>query len=126
MLATTGDEPSWTAWLLDWSTRIHFGRWPNPLLKALWCFMGLVPTVLAVTGLVMWWNRSLRHQAKGHAAARRIRVSHSMALAAASIDGAVESLMAAEDIARICHAHPSMSEVMREAALAVDKRSLNG
>jgi dihydrolipoamide dehydrogenase len=31
-----------------------------------------------------------------------------------------------EDIARICHAHPSMSEVMREAALSVDKRSLNG
>jgi dihydrolipoamide dehydrogenase len=32
---------------------------------------------------------------------------------------------AAEDIARICHAHPTLSEVMREAALAVDKRSLN-
>ena len=31
-----------------------------------------------------------------------------------------------EDIARICHAHPSMSEVMHEAALAVDKRALNG
>jgi dihydrolipoamide dehydrogenase len=32
---------------------------------------------------------------------------------------------ASEDIARICHAHPSLSEVTREAALAVDKRSLN-
>ena len=31
-----------------------------------------------------------------------------------------------EDIARICHAHPTLSEVMHEAALAVDKRSLNG
>jgi dihydrolipoamide dehydrogenase len=30
-----------------------------------------------------------------------------------------------EDIARICHAHPSLSEVTREAALAVDRRSLN-
>jgi len=30
-----------------------------------------------------------------------------------------------EDIARICHGHPTLSEVMREAALAVDKRSLN-
>jgi dihydrolipoamide dehydrogenase len=39
---------------------------------------------------------------------------------------AIEFGAAAEDIARICHAHPSMSEVMREAALAVDKRSLNG
>jgi len=39
---------------------------------------------------------------------------------------AMEFGASAEDIARICHAHPSMSEVMREAALAVDKRSLNG
>jgi dihydrolipoamide dehydrogenase len=31
----------------------------------------------------------------------------------------------AEDIARICHAHPTLSEAMREAALAVDGRSLN-
>ncbi|MCZ2292372.1 MAG: dihydrolipoyl dehydrogenase [Burkholderiales bacterium] len=31
----------------------------------------------------------------------------------------------AEDIARICHAHPSLSESMKEAALAVDKRTLN-
>ena len=30
-----------------------------------------------------------------------------------------------EDIARICHAHPSLSEATREAALAVDKRTLN-
>jgi len=39
---------------------------------------------------------------------------------------AMEFGASAEDIARICHAHPSMSEVMREAALAVDKRALNG
>ena len=38
---------------------------------------------------------------------------------------AMEFSASAEDIARICHAHPSMSEVMHEAALAVDKRSLN-
>lgn len=38
---------------------------------------------------------------------------------------AMEFKSASEDIARICHPHPSMSEVMREAALAVDKRSLN-
>ena len=30
-----------------------------------------------------------------------------------------------EDIARICHAHPSLSEATKEAALAVDKRALN-
>jgi dihydrolipoamide dehydrogenase len=32
---------------------------------------------------------------------------------------------AAEDIARIVHAHPTLSEAVREAALALDKRSLN-
>jgi dihydrolipoamide dehydrogenase len=30
-----------------------------------------------------------------------------------------------EDLARICHAHPSLSEATKEAALAVDKRTLN-
>ncbi|MEK6706515.1 MAG: dihydrolipoyl dehydrogenase [Bdellovibrionota bacterium] len=30
-----------------------------------------------------------------------------------------------EDIARTCHAHPTLSEVMREAALAVDKRQIH-
>ncbi|MDH4191994.1 MAG: dihydrolipoyl dehydrogenase [Betaproteobacteria bacterium] len=38
---------------------------------------------------------------------------------------AIEFGAASEDIARICHAHPSLSEAMREAALAVDRRSLN-
>ena len=32
---------------------------------------------------------------------------------------------ASEDIARIVHGHPTLSEVVREAALAVDKRALN-
>lgn len=31
----------------------------------------------------------------------------------------------AEDIARICHAHPTLEEVIKEAALAVDKRMLH-
>jgi dihydrolipoamide dehydrogenase len=38
---------------------------------------------------------------------------------------AMEFGAASEDIARICHAHPSLSEATREAALAVDARSLN-
>jgi dihydrolipoamide dehydrogenase len=38
---------------------------------------------------------------------------------------AMEFKASAEDIGRICHPHPSMSEVMREAALATDKRALN-
>jgi dihydrolipoamide dehydrogenase len=38
---------------------------------------------------------------------------------------AMEFRGSAEDIGMICHAHPSLSEAMKEAALAVDKRSLN-
>jgi dihydrolipoamide dehydrogenase len=38
---------------------------------------------------------------------------------------AMEFRGASEDIAMICHAHPTLSEAMKEAALAVDKRALN-
>jgi dihydrolipoamide dehydrogenase len=38
---------------------------------------------------------------------------------------AMEFRASAEDIARICHAHPSLSEATKEAALAVDKRAFN-
>jgi dihydrolipoamide dehydrogenase len=38
---------------------------------------------------------------------------------------AMEFGAASEDLARICHAHPSLSEATREAALAVDGRTLN-
>jgi dihydrolipoamide dehydrogenase len=38
---------------------------------------------------------------------------------------AMEFKASAEDIARICHAHPSLSEATKEAALAVHKRTLN-
>jgi dihydrolipoamide dehydrogenase len=38
---------------------------------------------------------------------------------------AMEFGAAAEDIGMICHAHPSLSEAMKDAALAVDKRAIN-
>jgi dihydrolipoamide dehydrogenase len=38
---------------------------------------------------------------------------------------AMELRASAEDLARTCHAHPTLTEVVREAALAVDKRSLH-
>ena len=31
----------------------------------------------------------------------------------------------AEDLARTCHAHPTMSEAVKEAAMAVDKRAIH-
>jgi len=38
---------------------------------------------------------------------------------------AMEFKAASEDLARIVHGHPTLSEAVREAALAVDKRTLN-
>ena len=38
---------------------------------------------------------------------------------------AMEFGASSEDLARICHAHPSLSEATKEAALAVDGRTLN-
>jgi dihydrolipoamide dehydrogenase len=38
---------------------------------------------------------------------------------------AMEFGAASEDIARTCHAHPTLTEAVKEAALAVDKRSLS-
>jgi dihydrolipoamide dehydrogenase len=38
---------------------------------------------------------------------------------------AMEFRGSAEDIGMICHAHPSLSEAIKDAALGVDKRSLN-
>ena len=38
---------------------------------------------------------------------------------------AMEMVAASEDIARTCHAHPTLAEVFREAALAVDGRAIH-
>ena len=38
---------------------------------------------------------------------------------------AMEFNASAEDIARTVHAHPTLSEAMHEAALAVDKRTIH-
>jgi dihydrolipoyl dehydrogenase len=38
---------------------------------------------------------------------------------------AMEFGASSEDIARTCHAHPTLSEALKEAALAVDKRAIN-
>ena len=37
----------------------------------------------------------------------------------------VEFGVSSEDIARTCHAHPTLNEAVKEAALAVDGRTLN-
>tara|TARA_Y100001960_G_C14556315_1_gene768397 strand:- start:658 stop:822 length:165 start_codon:yes stop_codon:yes gene_type:complete len=41
------------------------------------------------------------------------------------ISVAMEFGASAEDIARTCHAHPTFSEAVKEAALSVDKRTIH-
>jgi dihydrolipoamide dehydrogenase len=35
------------------------------------------------------------------------------------------AMIAAEDVARTCHAHPTLNEAVKEAALAVEGRALH-
>lgn len=65
-----------------WLAYLHFGRlggrgipWCGRGLcdsttKAVWAAAGLVPPVMFVTGLVMWWNRSARAWLRGSQPAR--------------------------------------------------------
>jgi uncharacterized iron-regulated membrane protein len=57
-----GERPGDIA--LQWLTRLHFGRWRDPgwgpWLKALWAGVGLVPALMFVTGVLMWWSRVVR------------------------------------------------------------------
>jgi uncharacterized iron-regulated membrane protein len=66
-----GERPGDVA--LMWLSRLHFGRWRDPVwgpaLKALWAAAGLVPAILFVTGVVMWWNRVVRRRAAREEAA---------------------------------------------------------
>jgi dihydrolipoamide dehydrogenase len=43
----------------------------------------------------------------------------------AEVTAAIEFGATSEDIARTCHAHPTLPEALREAALAVDGRAIH-
>jgi uncharacterized iron-regulated membrane protein len=43
--------------------RLHFGRSFGFPVKVVWAILGLVPCVLFITGVVMWWNRVVRRRA---------------------------------------------------------------
>jgi dihydrolipoamide dehydrogenase len=68
--------------------------------------------------------KMLAHQKTDEILGVHIINTHASELIAEAVV-AMEFRASSEDIARIVHAHPSLSEVMHEAALAVDKRALN-
>jgi len=63
------------------------------------------------------------------AATDRVLGAHIIGRAAGELIAEIAVLMefggSAEDLARTCHAHPTLSEAVREAALAVDKRAIH-
>ena len=63
------------------------------------------------------------------AATDRILGVHIIAPAASEMIAEAAAIMefggSAEDLARICHAHPSLTEAVKEAALSVDKRAIH-
>jgi dihydrolipoamide dehydrogenase len=78
--------------------------------------------------------RAMRHtegfvKILADAATDRVLGVHIMGLGAGELIAEACVLMefggSAEDLARTCHAHPTLSEAVREAALAVDKRSIH-
>jgi uncharacterized iron-regulated membrane protein len=56
-----GDNVTPGDWILWSMFTLHFGTvWGLPV-KILWCLLGVSLAVLSITGLLMYWNRYLRH-----------------------------------------------------------------
>jgi uncharacterized iron-regulated membrane protein len=56
--ARVGDD------ILLWLAQLHFGRFSGLTVKAIWTVLGLVPAVLTVTGVMMWWHRVVRKESR--------------------------------------------------------------
>jgi uncharacterized iron-regulated membrane protein len=52
-------ELSWPIRLTRDIYPLHFGTFGGNFTRVLWIFVGLAPAILYVTGLLMWWNRSI-------------------------------------------------------------------
>jgi uncharacterized iron-regulated membrane protein len=46
--------------VLSWLAQAHFGRFAGIWVKIIWTVVGLAPTVLFLTGMLMWWKRVLK------------------------------------------------------------------
>lgn len=71
----TSEAPRMSDRVLYWLAYAHFGRFGRRLpgcgptcdatLKAVWAAIALVPPVMFVTGVLMWWNRARRIPSAG-------------------------------------------------------------
>jgi uncharacterized iron-regulated membrane protein len=51
--------------VLEWFARVHIGRFAGLWVKIVWGVVGLIPPLLFVTGIIMWWNRKVRGWIRG-------------------------------------------------------------
>jgi len=49
-------------WFLLLLIKLHFGRFSGLPVRFLWVALGLLPTVLFVTGFLLWWTRVVRRR----------------------------------------------------------------
>jgi len=73
--------------VLYWVARLHFGRFAGIPVKIIWTVIGLAPTVLFVTGAMMWWKRVVRPWMKRNA----LEPSREHAMDAAHSDSSVRA-----------------------------------
>lgn len=50
------DQPI-TTHLLSFTYPLHFGNWGGIIIKVLYCFFGLAPAILSITGFIIWQKR---------------------------------------------------------------------
>jgi uncharacterized iron-regulated membrane protein len=50
--------------VVRWAYYLHFGNFAGNKTKALWVALGLLPSLLFITGTIMWWNRLLSPSAR--------------------------------------------------------------
>jgi uncharacterized iron-regulated membrane protein len=56
------------------ATPLHYGEWGGISLRVLWFFIGLMPAVLYVSGVMMWWGPFQARRKAARAAAARTLV----------------------------------------------------
>lgn len=59
MRVDSGIDTSARAWIEKWVGLIHYGRFWGTFSRSAWVLLGIAPLLLFVTGVVMWWKRTL-------------------------------------------------------------------
>lgn len=64
VLAYDGRTAGAAAQVFDSFRELHFGSFAGLSSKVVWSFFGLAPTLLALTGFIVWWKRRSKRKGK--------------------------------------------------------------